>query len=65
MKLKILLKGDVNPLTEDIFLKNYEEKNLQNFLFDITSENLIKETILLSGNTREVGIYISGYIAKK
>ena len=65
MKLKSLLKGDINPLTEDIFLKNYEEENLQNFLFDITSENLIKETILLSGNTREFGIYISGYIAKK
>ena len=35
------------------------------FLFDITSENLIKETIALSGDTKEVGIYISDYIAKK
>ena len=26
------------------------------FLFDITSENLIKETIALSGDTKEVGI---------
>ena len=34
-------------------------------MFDITSENVIKETTALSDNTREVGIYISGYIAKK
>ena len=34
-------------------------------MFDITSENLIKETIVLSDDTREVGIYILGYIAKK
>ena len=43
-----------------------EEEKLQKLLFDVTSENLIKETIVLSNNTsREVGIYISGYIAKK
>ena len=41
------------------------KSKIQNFLFDITSENLIKETIFLSDNTRELGIYISGYIAKK
>ena len=35
------------------------------FLFDITSENLIKETIVLSDDTKEVGIYISDYTAKK
>ena len=34
-------------------------------LFDITSENLKKETIVLSDDTKEVGIYISDYIAKK
>ena len=62
MKLKILLKGDFNALTGDIFLKKYEEEKLQIFFFDITSENLIKETIVLSGDTKEVGIYISGYI---
>ena len=55
MKLRSLLKGDINALTEDIFLKKDEEK-LQNFLFDITSENLINETIVLSDDTREVGI---------
>ena len=65
MKLKILLKGDFNALTGDIFLKKYEEEKLQIFFFDITSENLIKETIVLSGETKEVGIYISGYITKK
>ena len=41
------------------------KSKIQNFLFDITSENLLKETIFLSDNTRELGIYISGYIAKK
>ena len=65
MKLKSLLKGDINPLTEDIFLKKDEEEKLQNFLFNITSENLIKETTVLSDDTREVGIFILGYIAKK
>ena len=65
IRLKSLLKGDINALTEDTFLKKDEEENLQNFLFDITSENLIKETIVLSDDTREVGIYISSYIAKK
>ena len=55
MKLRSLLKGVINALTEDIFLKKDEEK-LQNFLFDITSENLINETIVLSDDTREVGI---------
>ena len=55
MKLRSLLKGVINALTEDIFLKKDEEK-LQNFLFDITSENLINETIVLSEDTREVGI---------
>ena len=65
MKINSLLKGDVNPPTEDIFLKKHEEEKLQNFLFDITSENLIKKTIVLSDDTREVGIYISGYIAQK
>ena len=65
IRLKSLLKGDINALIEDTFLKKDEEENLQNFLFDITSENLIKETIVLSDDTREVGIYISGYIAKK
>ena len=64
-KLKSLLKGDINALTEDIFLKNDEGEKLQTFLFDVTSENLIKETIVLSDDTRGVGIYISGYIAKK
>ena len=52
-------------LSLKIFLKKDEEEKLQNFLFDVTSEYLIKETIILSDNTREVGIYISGYIAKK
>ena len=65
MKLKNLLKGNINAPTEDIFLKKDEEEKLQIFLFDITSENLIKEAIVLSDNTRKVGIYISGYIAKK
>ena len=65
MKLKSLLKGNINDLTEDIFIKKDEEEKLQNFLFDITSENLIKKTIVLSDDTREVGIYISGYIAQK
>ena len=65
IKLKSLLKGDINALTEDIFLKKDEEEELQSFLFDITSENIIKETIVLPDDTREVGIYISGYIAKK
>ena len=65
IRLKSLLKGDVNALTEDIFLKKDEEEKLQFFLFDITLKNLIKETIVLSDDTREVGIYISGYIAKK
>ena len=55
MKLRSLLKGVINALTEDIFLKKDEEK-LQNFLFDITSENLINETIVLSDDTREAGI---------
>ena len=55
MKLKSLLKGDINALTEDIFLKKDEEEKLQNFLFDITSENLIKKTTVLSDGTREVG----------
>ena len=65
IRLKSLLKGDINALTEDIFLKKDEEEKLQFFLFNITSKNLIKETIVLSDDTREVGIYISGYIAKK
>ena len=66
VKLKSLLKWDINALTEDIFLNKDEEEKLQKFLFVVTSENLIKETIALSNNTsREVGIYISGYIAKK
>ena len=65
MKLKSLLKGEINPLTVDIFLEKDEEEKLQNFLFDITSENVIKETIVLSDDTREVGIYISCYIVKK
>ena len=47
------------------FSKRMKRKITKNFLFDITSENLIKETIVLSDDTREVGIYISGYIAKK
>ena len=34
-------------------------------MFDKTSENLIKETIVLPGDIKEVGIYISGYITKK
>ena len=38
------MKEDINALTEDIFLKKDEEEKLQNFLIDITSENLIKET---------------------
>ena len=37
MKLNNLLKGDINPLTEDIFLEKDEEEKLQNFLFDKTS----------------------------
>ena len=65
VKLKSLLKGDINALTEDIFIKKDEEEKLGNFLFDITSENLIKKTTVLSDDTREVGIYIPGYIAKK
>ena len=52
MKLKSLLKGDINTLTEIFFLKNDEEEKLQNFLFDITSGNLIKETTVLSDDTR-------------
>ena len=64
MKLKSLLKGDINALTEDIFLKKDVGEKLQNFLFDITSENLIKKTIALSDDTREIGISISDYIAK-
>ena len=52
IRLKSLLKGDINALIEDTFLKKDEEENLQNFLFDITSENLIKETIVLSDDTR-------------
>ena len=64
MKLKSLLKGDINALTEDIFLKKDVGEKLQNFLFDITSENLIKKTIASSGDTREIGISISDYIAK-
>ena len=44
IELKSLPKGDINALTEDIFLKKDEEEKLQNFLTDITSENLIKET---------------------
>ena len=44
IELKSLLKGDINALTEDIFLKKDEEEKLQNFLTEITSENLIKET---------------------
>ena len=68
IKLKSLLKGDITlithiALTEDIFLKKDEEDKSQIFLFDITSENLIKETIFLSNDTREIGIYIYGYIA--
>ena len=31
----------------------------------MTSESLIKEIIVLSDNTRKVGIYISGYITNK
>ena len=65
MKLKSLKKGDINPLTEDIFLKKDEEEKLQNFLPDITLGNLVKETIVLSDDTTEVGMYISGYTAKK
>ena len=65
MKLKSLLKGDINSLTEDIFIKRDKEKKLQNFLFDITSENLTKETTALSDDTKGVGIYISSYTAKK
>ena len=64
MKLKSLLIGDINALTEDIFLKKNEEK-LQKFFIWLTSENLIKETIVLSDDARETEIYISGYIAKK
>ena len=60
MKLKSLLKGDNNALTEDIFLKRDEEEKLQNFLFDITSEKIIKETTVLPDDNSEVGIYISG-----
>ena len=51
IELKSLPKGDINALTEDIFLKKDEEEKLQNFLFDITSENRIKETIVLSDDT--------------
>ena len=65
MKLKSLLKRDINDLTEDIFIKKDEEEKLENFLFNITSENLIRGTTVLSDDTREIGIYISGYIAKK
>ena len=65
MKLKSLLKGDINAFTEDIFHKKDEEEKLQKILFDITSENLIKETTVLFDDTREVGIYILDYIAKK
>ena len=65
MKLKSLLKGDINALTEDIFIKKDEEEKLENFLFNITSENLITGTTVLPDDTREVGIYILGYIAKK
>ena len=36
IKSKSLLKGDINALTEDIFLKKDEQGKLQNFLFDIT-----------------------------
>ena len=32
-KLKILLKEDINALTEDIFLKKDEEEKLQFFFF--------------------------------
>ena len=63
IKLKSLLKGYINALTEDIFLKKKEEGKLENCLFDITSENVIKETTVLSDNAGEVGIYISGQIA--
>ena len=61
MKIKSLLKADMNPPTEDIFLKKHEEEKLQNFLFDITSENLIKETIVLSDDTREIDLHIGLY----
>ena len=40
------------------------KKNYKIFYL-ITSKNLIKETSVLSDDTREVGISISGYIAKK
>ena len=52
-------------LSLKIFFSKDEEEKLQIVLFDITSENLIRETIVMSDDTTEVGIYISGYIAKK
>ena len=52
-------------LSLKIFFQKGWRRKITNFFFDITSENLIKETTILSDNTREVGIYISGCIAKK
>ena len=49
------------------FSKRMKKKNYNFFFFFIytTSENLIKETIVLSDDSGEVRIYMSGYITKK
>ena len=54
-------------LSLKIFFSKDEEEKLQIVEKDEEEklQNLIRETIVMSGDTTEVEIYISGYIAKK
>ena len=64
IKLKTLLKDDID--ISNIMDSNVEhDENIETLLHHVDLSRCSDEMVTLSEDSREVGIYIAGYVAKK
>ena len=64
IKLKTLLKDDIH--ISNIMDSNVEhDENIETLLHHVDLSRCSDEMVTLSEDSREVGIYIAGYVAKK
>ena len=64
IKFKTLLKDDVN-ISNIIESSVEHDQNIETLLHHVDLSRCLDEMVILSEDSREIGIYITGYVAKK
>lgn len=65
LKIRSLLKEGINFWEEDLYADNNKSELVRKLIIEINNMCCDVDRVELSGSSREVAIYIAGYIAKK